>query len=303
MFRSHAEDHIGAGLAGFGCPYWPTTPPYAPMDFVRAAILGIVQGLSEFLPISSSGHLILVPALFKWPDQGLPFDVGLHVGTLVALLAYFWRDWLRMIRAGLLDLKAHGFAMRQYAEDSQLLWLLALGSVPAAVVGLLFNHWIEENVRQAWLVALTLGAVGVVLFLADRAGRRDRALSSLGVLDAVIIGCAQACALIPGVSRSGATISAAMFRDFTRSDAARFAFLLGTPAFVGAALLKAKDLSHESSHQWNELAVGFAFSAVVGFMVIHWLLRFLRTRSLVPFAVYRWGVAILTLVIAGLRVA
>lgn len=273
------------------------------MDFVRAAILGIVQGLAEFLPISSSGHLILVPALFKWPDQGLSFDVGLHVGTLLALLLYFWRDWVRMIRSGLVDLKDHGFAMRHYTEDSQLLWLLALGSAPAAVFGLLFNHWLEENVRQAWLVALTLGFVGIILFLADRVGARNRTMSSVGVVDAIIIGCAQACALIPGVSRSGATISAAMFRDFARNDAARFAFLLGTPAFVGAALLKAKDLSQESSHQWGELAVGFAFSAVVGFLVIHWLLRFLRTRSLVPFAVYRWGVAIVTLVIAGIRVA
>ena len=273
------------------------------MDFVRAAILGIVQGLAEFLPISSSGHLILVPALFKWPDQGLSFDVGLHVGTLLALLLYFWRDWLRMIRSGLLDLKDHGLVMRKYTEDSQLLWLLALGSVPAAVVGVLFNHWFEQNVRQAWLVALTMGGVGFILFLADRIGRRERTLSSLGVLDAVIIGCAQACALVPGVSRSGATMSAAMFRNFGRSDAARFAFLLGTPAFIGAALLKSKDLAHESSRQWGELGVGFVFSAVVGFLVIHWLLRFLRTRSLVPFAVYRWGVAILTLVIAGLRVA
>ena len=134
--ESCGRSHAGPGACrhdSVGCPYSLAAPPYAPMDFVRAAILGIVQGLTEFLPISSSGHLILVPALFKWPDQGLSFDVGLHVGTLLALLIYFWRDWLRMIRSGLLDLKEHGLAMRQYAEESQLLWLLALGSVPAAV--------------------------------------------------------------------------------------------------------------------------------------------------------------------------
>lgn len=273
------------------------------MEYVRAAILGIVQGLAEFLPISSSGHLILVPALFKWPDQGLSFDVGLHVGTLMALLVYFWREWVRMIRSGLIDLKDHGLAMRNYAEESQLLWLLALGSVPAAVVGVLFNSWIEDNVRQAWLVALTMGLVGIVLSFADRMGRRERTMSEIGVLDVVIIGCAQACALIPGVSRSGATITAGLFRNFARNDAARFAFLLGTPAFIGAALLKAKDLSNESGHEFGQLAVGFVFSAVVGFLVIHLLLRYLRTRTLVPFAVYRWGVAILTLVIAGIRVA
>ncbi len=273
------------------------------MEYVRAAILGIVQGLAEFLPISSSGHLILVPALFRWPDQGLSFDVGLHAGTLLALLAYFWRDWLVMIRSGLLDLKSHGLVMRNYAEESVLLWLLALGSVPAAVVGLLFNSWIEDNVRQAWLVALTMGLIGVLLYFADRMGKRERTISDIGILDVVLIGCAQACALIPGVSRSGATITAGLFRNITRSDSARFAFLLGTPAFIGAALLKAKDLSGDSGHELVQLLVGFAFSAVVGFLVIHLLLRYLQTRTLVPFAVYRWGVAVLTLVIAGIRVA
>lgn len=273
------------------------------MDLVRAAILGIVQGLTEFLPISSSGHLILIPALFRWPDQGLSFDVGLHLGTLVALLVYFWRDWWDMIRFGLLDLRDHQFHMRAYRAESRLIWLLALGSVPAAVVGFLFNDWIEENVRQVWLVAITLAVVGTILLLADRAGRRERTVERVGVIDAVLIGTAQACALIPGVSRSGATMSAALFRNFTRNDAARFAFLLGTPAFIGAALLKAKDLAGESSHQLDEMAVGFVFSAIVGFAAIHLLLRYLRTRSLMPFVIYRYGAAALTLVIAGIRVA
>src|ERR1051325_10609198 len=126
------------------------------MDLFRAIVLGIVQGLSEFLPISSSGHLILVPALFKWPDQGLAFDVGLHGGTLLALLIYFWREWVRMVRCGFADLFSHGFRFSVYEWDSQLLWLLALGSVPAAIAGLLFNSWLEDNVRQPWLIALTL---------------------------------------------------------------------------------------------------------------------------------------------------
>ena len=273
------------------------------MDLIRAAILGIVQGLSEFLPISSSGHLILVPRLFNWADQGLSFDVGLHLGTLLALLAYFWRDWYRMIRSGLGDLARHQLRMRAYQPDSQLLWLLALGSVPAAVVGGLFNSWIEKNVRQPWLVALTLAGVGVVLFLADRMGARKREIGSVGVKDAIIIGVAQACALIPGVSRSGATMSAGLYRGLTRDSAAKFAFLLGTPAFVGAALLKSKDLRHESTHQFGEMAVGFAASAIVGFVVIHFLMRYLRTRSMVPFVYYRWGVAALTLTIAAFRVA
>ena len=154
------------------------------MDLLRAAILGIVQGLSEFLPISSSGHLILVPALLRWPDQGLSFDVGLHLGTLLALLVYFWRDWVTMIRGGLLDLKENQLKMRRYRPESQLLWLLALGSIPAAVVGLFFNHWIEDNVRQPWLIAITLAVVGTVMLVADRGRRGDREMASIGVADA-----------------------------------------------------------------------------------------------------------------------
>ncbi|MEO6398777.1 MAG: undecaprenyl-diphosphatase UppP [Tepidiformaceae bacterium] len=272
------------------------------MDFLRAAILGIVQGLSEFLPISSSGHLILVPALFRWPDQGLAFDVGLHMGTLVALLVYFWRDWLTMFQSGLLDLKENQFRMRRYRPESQLLWLLALGSIPAAVAGLFFNHWIEENVRQPWIIAITLAVVGTIMLVADRWSRRDREIGSIGIVDAILIGLAQACALIPGVSRSGATMSMGLFRNLSRDSAARFAFLLGTPAFVGAAALKAKDLSESSGREFGELAIGFACSATVGYIVIHLLLRYLRTRSLVPFVLYRYGVAVLTLAIAAIRI-
>lgn len=273
------------------------------MDLLRALVLGIVQGLSEFLPISSSGHLILVPGLFEWGDQGLAFDVGLHLGTLVALLVYFWRDWLTMFRSGLIDLKDHQFRMRSYRPESQLLWLLALGSIPAAVVGVLFESWIEDNVRQPWLVAITLAAVGTVMLVADRRSRHDREMHSVGLVDAVLIGLAQACALIPGVSRSGATMSMALFRHLSRDSAARFAFLLGTPAFVGAALLKAPDIFDATGHEYAQLAIGFAASAIVGFAVIHWLLRFLRTRSLMTFVVYRYGVAAVTLVIAAIRVS
>lgn len=273
------------------------------MDLVRAVVLGIVQGLTEFLPVSSSGHLILIPRLFEWPDQGLSFDVGLHVGTLTALLVYFWRDWVRMFRSGIADFFAHGFKFRKQRPDSQLLWLLALGSVPAAIAGFLFNSWIEDNVRQPWLVAITLAGMGTVMLVADRMSRRRRDIRDIGLVDAIVIGCAQALALIPGVSRSGATITAGLFRDLDRNSAARFAFLLGTPAFVGAALLKAKDLSGESSTQLGELAVGMVVSALVGFLVIHYLLRFLRTHSLAPFVIYRYGVAVLTLVIGAIRVA
>lgn len=273
------------------------------MDLLRAAVLGIIQGLTEFLPVSSSGHLILVPALFKWPDQGLAFDVGLHLGTLVALLLYFWRDWWVMATCGLRDLGQHSLRFRKYQPESQLLWLIVLGSVPTAIVGLLFNDWFEANVRQAWLVALTLAVVATIMLIADRTTSDSRTVRDIGIRDAVFIGVAQACALVPGVSRSGATISMALFRDFRRNDAARFAFLLGTPAFVGAALFKAADLRSEMDGDFAQLAVGFLASAFVGLAVIHFLLRYLQTRNLVPFVMYRYGAAILTLVIAAARVA
>lgn len=269
-------------------------------DFLRAIVLGTVQGLTEFLPISSSGHLILVPRLLGWDDQGLAFDVGLHLGTLVALLVYFWRDWIRMITSFLGDALVERLRVSAYRPDSRLFLYIAAGSVPAAIVGFLFADWIEENVRQAWLVAITLAAVGAIMLIADRTSRRDRDIGTLGLRDAVIIGVAQACALIPGVSRSGATISAGLFLRFQRDDAARFAFLLGTPAFFGAAILKFGDMTGDEV-ELDMLAVGFASSSLVGLAAIHGLLRYLRTRDLRPFVAYRFAVAALTLGIAAIR--
>lgn len=272
------------------------------MDLFRAAVLGVVQGLSEFLPISSSGHLILVPALFRWDDQGLAFDVGLHGGTLAALLAYFWRDWYVMFRAAGKDALAGRVQPRRWSEPTRLLAYLALGSVPAAVTGLLLQDTIEANLRQPWLVAILLAVVATVMLAADRATRARRDLPDVTTRDAVLVGIAQAFALFPGVSRSGATISMALFRNFTRDAAARFAFLLGTPAFVGALILQAPDLANASG-RYDEVAVGFASSMLVGFAVIYALLRFLRTRTLMTFVVYRYAVAVVTLAIGAARVA
>ena len=273
------------------------------MDLLRAAILGIVQGLTEFIPVSSSGHLILVPALFGWDDQGLAFDVGLHLGTLVALLAYFWRDWTTMGLSAARDVSRFGGRWRSYRQETRLLAALAMGSIPVAVVGLLFGDWIEENVRQPWVVAIGLAVAGTVILVIDRMGRHTRTMEEWGVRDALVVGCAQALALMPGVSRSGSTITAGVFLDFRRDAAARFAFLLGTPAIVGAALLKGADLGQEWRDEFGVLAVGFVASAISGFAVIHFLLRFLRVRSLQVFVLYRYAVAVLTLVIAGIRVA
>lgn len=273
------------------------------MDLVRAVILGIVQGVAEFLPISSSGHLILVPALFGWEDQGLAFDVGLHGGTLLALLAYFWRDWYVMFRTGLADLVRHGARVAAWRTDTRLLWLLAVGSVPAAVAGLLFDSWIESHVRQPWLVAIMLALMGTVMLAADSLAPKRRPMASVGIRDALYIGVGQAFALIPGVSRSGATVTVALARGLRREDAVRFAFLLGTPAFVGALLLKSADLAALSGAEARQMVVGFVTSAVVGFAAIHFLLRWVRTRSLLVFVLYRYAVAIITLAIGAYRIA
>ncbi|MGH2607502.1 MAG: undecaprenyl-diphosphatase UppP [Tepidiformaceae bacterium] len=273
------------------------------MELLRAAILGIVQGLTEFIPVSSSGHLILVPAAFGWDDQGLAFDVGLHLGTLLALLAYFWRDWLSMARSATADVAAVGFRWRRYRQETRLLAALALGTLPVAVVGLLAGDWIEDNVRQAWVVALGLAIAGTVMLVVDRTGRHTRTIEEFGVRDALFVGAAQALALIPGVSRSGSTITAGVFLDFRRDAAARFAFLLGTPAVLGAALFKGADLGRAWRNEFDVLAVGFVASALVGFVVIHFLMRYLRTRSLLVFVVYRYGLAAVTLIVAGTRVA
>ncbi len=273
------------------------------MDLVRAVILGIVQGVAEFLPISSSGHLILVPALFGWEDQGLAFDVGLHGGTLLALLAYFWRDWYVMLRTGLADLARHRTRVSAWRTDTRLLWLLAAGSLPAAVAGLLLDDWVEAHVRQPWLVAVMLALMGTVMLLADSQAPNRRPMASVGLRDALLIGVGQAFALVPGVSRSGATVTVGLVRGLRREDAVRFAFLLGTPAFIGALILKSADLAALSGAEARQMVAGFVTSALVGFAAIHFLLRWVRTRSLLLFVLYRYAVAILTLAIAAYRTA
>lgn len=272
------------------------------MESLRAAVLGIVQGLTEFLPVSSSGHLILVPWFFGWEDQGLAFDVGLHLGTLLALLLYFWRDWAGMAEAATRDLRSRT-PWSAASHPTRLLGFIIIGSVPAGLVGMFFADWIEEHVRQPWLVAIMLMAVGIVLLVADRRSKRTRQLAELNVVDAVLVGVAQAIALVPGVSRSGATISMGLWRDLDREAAARFAFLLGTPAFVGAALIESADLASEWSGDGQAMAIGFACSFLSGIAVIHFLLRFLRTRSLMTFVVYRFGIGAFTLVLVGIRAA
>ena len=261
------------------------------MTAMQAFVLGLVQGLGEFLPISSSGHLIVMPWLFGWEDHGLAFDVALHLGTLGAVAAAFAGDWWRLGTAGLRGL-VRG---RPFAEpESRLLWLLAAASVPGAVAGLLLDHWAETTFRSPGLVGLTMALMGAVLFVADRRATSGAAGATLEVppRDALLIGLAQALAIVPGVSRSGATISMGLFLGHRREEAARFSFLLALPITLGAAVVKVPKLIRETT-DLLPVMVGMATAAVFGFLAIRVLLAYVRTRDYRPFVVYRFAFAIL----------
>ena len=262
------------------------------MDELRAFVVGLVQGLSEFLPISSSGHLIVVRELFHWHflKDDLTFDVALHLGTTVAVLAYFWREWLEMLGALLPGQKPAWLRANPGSiYNSRFLMLLVVGSLPAAIVGLPLEHWVEDKVRSPEVVGVMLAVFAVVLLLAERLGRKVRQIGAAGLGDAVVIGCAQAVALVPGVSRSGVTITTALARGFRREDAARFSFLLATPVIVGAGLVKMAQAVHDGipSGDVPVLLVGTVTAAVVGWASIGYLLRLVQTQSFAPFVVYR----------------
>jgi undecaprenyl-diphosphatase len=262
----------------------------------RAAALGALQGLGEFLPISSSGHLIVVPWLLGWPDQSLAFDVALHLGTLAAVVYAFAGDWLRLFRGFFSGLAAG----RPFGNpDGRMLGLLALASVPGGVAGLLLDDWAETVFRSPALVGVTMALMGGVLWLADRraagpaADEGGEAGEAVGLRDAMLIGCAQALALVPGVSRSGATISAALFLGHRRESAARFSFLLATPITFGAAALKVPAILQGGD--WTPVVIGMISAALVGLAAIRLLLRYVRTRDYLPFVWYRFAFAALTL--------
>lgn len=259
----------------------------------QAIVLGILQGLGEFLPISSSGHLIVVPWLLGWPDSGLAFDVALHLGTLAAVLFAFAADWVRLV-ASAVRCALRG---RPFAEpEARLLWLLALACVPGAVAGLLLDEWAETVFRSPALVALTMAVMGAVLYVADRrASPTGPAAEQVTLRDALIIGFAQALALVPGVSRSGSTISAGLFLRYRREEAARFSFLLATPITFGAAIIKVPALVHTA-----DLAVvlpGMIAAAVFGFLAIRGLLAYVRVHTYVPFVIYRFAFSALVVAV------
>jgi len=261
------------------------------MDTVlQALIMGIVQGLTEFLPISSSGHLILVPAMLGWDDpftESLTFSVLLHLGTLVALLVYFWRDWVRLVPAGLAALRDRSF---RGDPDRRLAWLLLVTVIPATIVGLLFNDFIEENVRLPGIVAILLVVGAAILWLADRSNRGTRTIADLSFGHALGIGAAQAIALFPGISRSGISIAAGRFLGLDRPAAARFSFLMATPVIAGAGAwetLKILRGGGDAPVDVAPLVVGMLAALVSGLLAIHFLLRWLASHRLDLFVAYR----------------
>lgn len=258
------------------------------MDPVQAIVLAFVQGLSEFLPISSSGHLVLVPHLLGWRDQGLAFDVAVHVGTLFAVVSYFWRELVTMTRAWFGSLTGRGMT-----SDAKLAWCVILGTIPVGLVGLAFGGAIEEKLRNPIAVATTLSVFGAVMWIADRYGRRERDEYSIGWRDALLIGAAQALSLMPGTSRSGITMTMARALGLTREGSARFSFLLAVPGIGMAGAYEGLKLVTDTGQavDWQVMSLGVAVAAVIGYLCIAWLLRIINRIGLGPFAVYRFVVA------------
>ncbi|MBI4370206.1 MAG: undecaprenyl-diphosphatase UppP [Elusimicrobia bacterium] len=246
------------------------------MNYSQAIILGIIQGITEFLPISSSAHLVLAPWLLGWQYQGLAYDVALHWGTLLAVAIYFWRDWLTLIKAAW----RHG-----PSSEKHLFWSVVLATMPAALAGLALNDLAEHIFRSPLLMAAPLILFGLLMAWADKTSSAQKGAESLTLIPCFMIGLAQALAIVPGVSRSGITITAALFLGFKRETAARYSFLLSTPIVMAAGILKLKDL--DGPLAWGPFWAGIMASAISGWAAISFLLAYLKNKNLTAFAIYR----------------
>jgi undecaprenyl-diphosphatase len=271
------------------------------MPLFQVVILAIVQGLTEFLPISSTAHLYLTSWLLGWQAEELSFDIALHIGTLAAVLIYFFRDWVQVIAQGLgIDYSPDP----QLAQNPKLLWLLVLGTLPVGICGLIFHEQAEGAWRNPFVMSVMLIGVGVIMWFADRRARKTRDLSTLNLADAGTIGIAQALAIVPGTSRSGITITAGLFRGLDRGSAARFSFLLSTPAIGAAAAKAVYDLvKHGGTAAVTspQFLVGLLVSTLTGCVVIAWFMRYLRNSNLSLFIYYRIVFGIIVLALALIR--
>jgi undecaprenyl-diphosphatase len=271
------------------------------MNLFQALVLGVLQGATEFLPVSSSGHLVLVPWLLGWAKPSLAFDAIVHCGTALAVVAYFWRDWVSLAQAVLRAIRQRSVA----DPRARLAMLIILGTVPAALIGYFLEGFFEGMFSQPVAAAGFLLVTAALLTITERLGRRERDLDQLTWLDALVIGLGQALAIFPGISRSGATIAAGLARGLKREPAARFSFLLATPIILGAGGLKILDLLEAGNltAQVPAFAVGLLGASAVGFGCIHFLLRYLQRGRLYPFAIYCAAAGAICLIVAmtGLR--
>lgn len=269
------------------------------MTLLQAIVLGILQGATEFVPVSSSGHLVLVPWLLSWPEPGLAFDAIVHWGTALAVLAVFWRDLYRLLLAGLKSLCSRSLA----DPKARLAWWIAIGTVPAVVIGFLFQDFFEALFGTPPAAAGFLLLTGIVLSVSERLGSRTREAEEMTWLEALLVGLAQAAAIAPGISRSGATIAAGLLRGVRRAAAARFSFLLAVPAILGAGILSLIDLAGEGvlAADWPPLVAGFVAAAVSGYLCIRFLLSYLRQGRLYIFAIYVWLLSVASLGVALVR--
>jgi undecaprenyl-diphosphatase len=270
------------------------------IDLLKAVALGILQGLTEFLPISSSAHLRIFPELLGWGDPGAAFTAVIQIGTELAVLIYFRHDIWRIGKAWLLSLTKPEWRGHL---DARLGWFIIVGSLPIVVLGVLLKDVIESDFRNLWIIGTTLVVLGLVLGIADRVGANQRSIREMTLGRAVLMGCAQALALIPGVSRSGATISMGRFLGFERAAATRYAFLLAIPAVVGAGLFELKEIPHgDNAYGWGPTITATVVSFLVGYAAIAWLLRYVSTHSYTPFVLYRVLLGGATLVLLSVGV-
>ncbi len=262
------------------------------MTILHAVVLGLAQGLGEFLPISSSAHLVLIPWLFRWTDPGLTFDVALHVGTLVAVVLYFWKDWWDLILKGFTDARS---------VKGRLFWYLVAASVPGALIGYLLEDQAETIFRSPILIAIMLIAMGILLYWADRRSSKKIEINHITFGTSILIGISQAMAIIPGVSRSGITMTTGLLMGLTREGTARFSFLLSTPIIFGAAMVKLPGVISDPSAITADFTIGMAVSCITGIASIGFLLRYVQTKNFLPFVWYRFALAALVVLITLVR--
>ncbi|HET6666562.1 MAG TPA: undecaprenyl-diphosphate phosphatase [Intrasporangium sp.] len=266
-------------------------------DLLKAVFLGVLQGLTEFLPISSSAHLRIFPDLFGWGDPGAAFTAVIQIGTELAVLIYFRHDIWRIGSTWVRSLYRPEYRGQL---DARMGWFIIIGSLPIVVLGIFLKDTIEEDFRNLWIIGTTLIVLGLILGIADRVSSDRLRIKDMRLRDAVLMGLAQACALVPGVSRSGATISMGRFLGYEREAATRYAFLLAIPAVVGAGLFELKEIPHgDNSYGWGPTVVATAVSFLIGYAAIAWLLRYVATNSYLPFVIYRVALGSLTLVLLG----